>query len=151
MKAEISALLVHSRPSPLQGLEQALQGLAVKISQAQRISEVKGLLEVPEAPELVFTDTQLLDGTWTDVVRLGEAAAVPVNVIVVSRLVDVRFYVEVIEGGAFDFIAPPFEPSGLAHVVCCAAGNVLRRRDVQTHAGDHGQGTLALAVFPSGL
>jgi DNA-binding NtrC family response regulator len=150
MKAEISALLVHGRPSPLQGLEQALQILAVKTNQAQTISQAKQVLEVREPPELVFTDTQLPDGTWTDVVRLGEAAAVPVNVIVVSRLVDVRFYVEVIEGGAFDFIAPPFEPSGLAHVVYCAAGNVLRRRGVQAHAGDHGQGTLALAMPPSG-
>jgi len=151
MKAEISALLVHTRPSPVQGLNQALQSLAVKTSEAQTISEMKRLLEVPEPPELVFTDIQLPDGTWADVVRLGEAAAVPVNVIVVSRLVDVRFYVEVIEGGAFDFIAPPFEPSGLAHVVYCAAGNVLRRRDVQARAEDHGQGTLALAVPPSGL
>ena len=145
MKTEISALLLRSRSDPLQTLELALQGLSVKTSQASSCGEAQRRLEGSDPPELIFTDTQLLDGTWVDVLRLAERAATPVNVIVVSRLVDVRFYIEVVETGAFDYIAPPFEPSGLAHVVCCAAGNVLRRRSAQAQAEQTGQRSLTLA------
>lgn len=51
--------------------------------------------------------------------------------IVVGRIANVRFYVEVIEGGAFDFISPPFVGSDLAYVLRCAAKNVLSRRKVR--------------------
>jgi two-component system response regulator PilR (NtrC family) len=145
MKAEISALLLHSRSDPLHTLEPALQGLSVKTSQVPSCSEARRVLEGSNPPELIFTDTQLLDGSWMDVLRLAERVATPVNVIVVSRVVDVRFYIEVVEAGAFDYIAPPFEAFGLAHVVCCAAGNVLRRRSAQAQATQTGQRTLTLA------
>jgi DNA-binding NtrC family response regulator len=144
MKAEISALLLLGGSSPLHTLQLALQGLSVKTSQAASCNEARHALEGADPPELIFTDPQLLDGTWMDVLRLAERAATPVNVIVVSRLVDVRFYVEVVEPGAFDYIAPPFEPSGLAHVVYCAAGNVLRRRSAQAQTEQTGQRALTL-------
>jgi FixJ family two-component response regulator len=47
---------------------------------------------------------------------------------------DTKLYVSVIEGGAFDFMAPPFEALDLAHVVCCAADNALRRRQAATNS-----------------
>jgi FixJ family two-component response regulator len=77
---------------------------------------------------LVFTDTQLPDGTWADILATAEKAALPVNVIVVARVVDTRFYVETIESGAFDFVTPPFYPTDLAHVVRCACDNAIARR-----------------------
>lgn len=145
MKTAISALLLHGRSEPLQALQLALQDLSIRTSQASSCSEALQVLAGSNPPELIFTDTQLLDGTWVDAVRLAEKAPTPVNVIVVSRLVDVHFYIEVIEAGAFDYIAPPFEASGLAHVTCCAAGNALRRRSAQAHAHETGQGMLTLA------
>ena len=50
------------------------------------------------------------------------------NVIVVARVVDTRFYVEAIETGAFDFLAPPFTATDLAYVVRSALDNVTARR-----------------------
>lgn len=146
MNTGISALLLHVRSDLLQALQLALQDLSVKTSQASSCSEALHALAGSNPPELIFTDTQVLDGTWVDAVRLAEMAPTPVNVIVVSRLVDVHFYIEVIEAGAFDYIAPPFEASGLAHVTCCAAGNVLRRRSAQAQAQQTGQGMLTLAL-----
>ena len=77
---------------------------------------------------LVFTDTQLLDGTWADILAAAEKAAEPVNVIVVARVVDTRFSIEAIETGAFDFLAPPFVATDLAHVVRSALDNIVARR-----------------------
>ena len=77
---------------------------------------------------LVFTDTELPDGTWADILTVAERAACPVNVVVVARVVDTRFYVQAMEAGAFDFMVPPFNATDLTHVVRCAADNVLTRR-----------------------
>ena len=124
----LSVLLFHEPSSPLRALRQALRGQGVETREVQTCQETVRLLAGAEPPELVFTDTQLPDGNWADVVRLAEESPAPVNVIVVSRVVDVPFYVETLQSGAFDFIAPPFEPAGLAHIVRVAAGNVASRR-----------------------
>lgn len=147
MQEGISALLVHNRPDPMGGLKLALQGLSVEIRQAGSCQDALRWLEGSNPPELVFTDTQLPDGTWSDVVRVVGGAPVPTNVIVVSRGVDVRFYVETVEAGAFDFIAPPFEASELAHVLRCAAGNVRLRRQREAQAERSAQETLPLPAL----
>lgn len=134
MGEEIRALLLYSLRHPLAALRQALQGQGIKTVQARNCAEATCLLQKPGPPHLLFTDTQLPDGNWADAIRIAQKAADPVNVIVVSRLVDVRFYIEALQSGAFDFIAPPFEDSELAHVVRCAAGNVEARRHTKSKA-----------------
>ena len=124
-------LLVHNHDASLETLKHALHRQSMRTEHAQMCEEVALRLAGPEPPELVFTSTELPDGTWADIVRLAELAPIPVNVIVVSRLADIRTYIEVLQSGAFDFIAPPFEPTALAHVVSCAAGNVATRRSMQ--------------------
>jgi len=79
----------------------------------------------------VFTDTELPDGTWANILAVAERAARAVNVVVVAPVVDTRFYVETIQAGAFDFIVPPLNAADLAHVVRCAGDNVLSRRAAQ--------------------
>jgi two-component system response regulator PilR (NtrC family) len=91
---------------------------------------------------LVFTDLDLPDGNWPDIVRLAKGAAEPVNVIVVSRLVDIPLYIRAIEQGAFDYITPPFEPADLAYIIRCAASNVLLRREIEARARKSGQKSL---------
>ena len=51
--------------------------------------------------------------------------------IVVARVVDTRLYLDTIETGAFDFIAPPFVATDLQHVVRCALDNVAARRGIR--------------------
>lgn len=130
-KEKISALLVHRQPDPWRSLKLALEGQSIKTSRARTCREVSRRLERASPPHLVFTDTTLSDGTWAEVLSLAAKAPAAVNVVVVSRLVDVKLYVEAIERGAWDFIAPPFEAADLAYVVRCAWGNVLSRRDAQ--------------------
>jgi len=61
---------------------------------------------------------------------VDQAASAPaaVNVIVVSEVVDIALYLEVIQRGAFDFIVPPMSSPDFAHVVWSAVDNVLWRR-----------------------
>jgi len=49
-------------------------------------------------------------------------------VIVVARVVDTGLFLETIETGAFDFIAPPFVATDLEYVVRSALDNVAAWR-----------------------
>ncbi len=56
------------------------------------------------------------------------------KVIVVSRLIDTKLYVETMADGAFDFIVPPITRDELAHVLACAVDSVLNLRRTQAMA-----------------
>ncbi len=135
MAGQISAVLLLEKDlmSSLV-LRHELQALGVAIYPAGSCQEAAQLTATANPPELILTDLRLSDGTWEDVVRLAANAAVPVNVVVVSRLVDVRLYVDTLEKGAFDFITPPFEALELSHVLRSAAANVAARRDARLRA-----------------
>jgi hypothetical protein len=93
--------------------------------------EALPLLTGPNPPHLIFTQPQLPDGIWADVVSLAIEALKPISVIVVGRLADVWLYLQTITGGAFDFIVPPLTGYELTHVLRCAIESVLSRREVQ--------------------
>jgi DNA-binding NtrC family response regulator len=128
MSEKITVLLVHDNSETLISLRSALERQGVRVTQAESHAQAKRMLGDLDPAPLVFTDTQLPDGTWADILLAAEKAALPVNVIVVARVVDTRFYVEAIESGAFDFVTPPFHATDLAHVLRCASDNVIARR-----------------------
>ena len=131
MKEEISALLLHQPTESQRVLKQALEGRSIKVNWLQNYREALPLLRGADPPHLVFTEALLPDGTWVDVVKLALEAVEPVRVIVVSRLIDVRLYVQTMAGGAFDFIVPPMTSDELAHVLACAVDSVLKLRRTQ--------------------
>jgi DNA-binding NtrC family response regulator len=134
MKEEISAILLHQPTESQRQLKQTLENRSVKVSWLRNLGEALPLLKDANPPHLVFTEASLPDGTWTDVVKLALAALKPVKVIVVSRLIDMRLYVETMAAGAFDFIVPPVTGDELAHVLACAVESVLNLRRTHTMA-----------------
>jgi len=134
MRGTITALLIFHHTEPYNELEAALEKLAVRTGRARTLAEACHVLSTVNLPLLVFTESELPDGNWADVVSLSSRASSPVSVIVMGQETDTKLYVSVIEGGAFDFMAPPFEALDLAHVVCCAADNALRRRQAATNS-----------------
>lgn len=128
MEDPITALLAFTRPEPLHELKVALGHLRVESSTVRTCGEAALYLWSQDPPHLVFTETQLADGTWTDILHLAARALAPLSVIVVSPVVDVELYIRTIELGAFDFLVPPFRPEEVGHVVRTTAAYVLRRR-----------------------
>jgi DNA-binding NtrC family response regulator len=131
MPHRITALLVHHNSEIFITLKAALEHQGLRVAQAESRAQAKHAVGVQKPAPLVFTDTDLPDGTWADILALAGKAPLPVNVIVVARTVDTRLYIETLEAGAFDFIVPPFDATSLAHVVRCAADNVLMRRNAR--------------------
>ena len=134
MKEQISALLLHELGDSLAPLKEALEGQAMEVCWMRNCQEASTLLLGANPPHLVFTEALLPDGNWVDVVKLALGALKPVKVIVVSRLADIKLYVDTMVGGAFDFIVPPMTSDELAHVLACAMENVLNLRRTQAMA-----------------
>ena len=136
MQERITALVVHQNSETLVSLKSALERQGMCIIQADSRAQANRMLGGQSPAPLVFTETQLPDGTWADILADAGRAAQPVNVIVVARVVDTRFYLEAIQTGAFDFLAPPFVATDLAYVVRSAFDNVVARRSARLPAAN---------------
>lgn len=148
MTRRLTALLVQAQSESFDTLRRRLEAQAFQTVHAQNCREAKPILAGTHPPHLVFTDETLPDGTWADVTALVTKARVPVNVIVVGRAVDTRFYIEVIEAGAFDFVVPPFETADLTHVTRVAADNVIARREAKARTESSPQRALFSTLLP---
>jgi DNA-binding NtrC family response regulator len=127
MNNRLFALLLHDHSNTLESLRLALRDLSVETFSVETLEKARRLLPQTQ-PHLVFTDTSLPDGSWTDVINLAEKAGTPVNVIVVGGSNDMKLYISALERGAFDFVLPPFEHEPLDYVVHSASEDVARRR-----------------------
>ena len=129
------ALLVTNRSAWGSGLRALLESRGFAVYTALGCSEGALLFESPQPPHLVFTDSQLPDGTWADVLAAMRQSELPVNAVVVSPYVDVSLYLQVLEQGAFDFVVPPFRLEEIDHVIRNAMASVEFRRGAMK-AGD---------------
>jgi len=148
MTETISALMVHHNSETFSSLKALLERQGMRILQAGSHAAARRMLGGLNPAPLVFTDTQMPDGNWADILKVAEKAKRPVNVIVVARVVDTRFYVEAIETGAFDFIAPPFNATDLAYVVRSAVDNVITRRSSQNRSERQAEQSLLSETLP---
>jgi DNA-binding NtrC family response regulator len=95
-------------------LKSVLEEQGIRVVLAATCTEAQTLLE--QRPQLVFTAAAVPGGTWAEVLLAAQAAG-PLPVIVVSRYVDLKLYLNVLEAGGADFIVPPFVGLDVAHVV----------------------------------
>jgi len=127
MSERLFALLIHDGREPFEDLRRTLKDLSVETFSVETCQEARELIAQCK-PQLVFTENSLADGSWVSIQQMAEDADVPLSVIVVGS--DSRNYLSVMERGAFDFVAPPFEHEPLNCVVRCAAAEALRKREV---------------------
>ena len=128
MMEHLFALLVHDQPEPFESLKQALKDLSIETYSVETCKEAADLIAQCK-PHIIFTESALRDGSWVSILNLAEVSDVPLNVIVVGAIPDTRFYMSVMERGAFDFVAPPFEHEPLEFVVRSAELDARRRRE----------------------
>jgi len=110
-------LLVYDEAEPVHGVERIFQSRQIRFQRARNCYETRGVLRGPAAPDVVVTDIALPDGDWTDILRAANAAPARTPVIVASRSPDIKLYLDVLDGGAHDFVVPPFSSSGLIYII----------------------------------
>lgn len=133
MNEHLFALLIHAQTEPFESLRRVLRELNIETYRVETSREAHDLISQCK-PHMVFTERWLMDGSWLTISDMAEAANVPVSVIVVATVPDTRLYLSVMERGAFDLVAPPFEHEPLGFVVRSAALHAHRRREALAHA-----------------
>jgi len=130
MRETATALLIFHNTKPYNELDAALGKIAIPAERVKGLGEARRVLSRVNPPLLVFTESELPNGNWADVVSLVARTLLPVSLIVVGQEVDTNLYASVIEAGASDFIVPPFNAVELTHVVRCAADKAFAHREV---------------------
>jgi DNA-binding NtrC family response regulator len=120
MKTVRSVLLVHNEPDAFRGLEEMLHEQEIRTAQAHQCAEARSLLKETRPVDLVLTDVTLADGTWKDIIRMVRKSAKNTPVIVMSRVVSMKLYLDTQDAGAADFIVPPMAPRDLAYILTTA-------------------------------
>ena len=113
----IWALLVYDAEEPVRAAERILLDHGMAARRVRSCSAAHALLQESILPAVVLTDTCLPDGSWAGVLKAASAAWPSLPVIVVSRLVDIRLYLDALESGAYDFVVPPLTQSDWAHII----------------------------------
>lgn len=130
MGEKIKTLMIYDQRDPSEALLRVLRRLGMEVRHVHTFQEASLLLKQPGAAEMVFTDTDLPDGTWLDVLRQAQQHHEFLPVIVVSRIPDIDLYLEALESGAFDFVTPPFLTYDLADVTSAAMYRKLVVREM---------------------
>ena len=129
MSERLFALLIDDHSETFQSLRQALKALSVDTYSVDNLKDAQDLVAQCK-PQMIFTTSSVGDRSWMSIQRLAETANAPFSVIVVGAIPDTKLYLSVMERGAFDFIAPPFERESLNFVVCSAASQALRSKEL---------------------
>lgn len=135
---QVTAVVLFRVGNAVDQLKEALEGHSLQVRCLTTVKETLALLQAANPPHLVLTEGMLPDGTWADVVKQANGASQAVKVIVVSRVVDVRLYVDAMDGGAFDFIVPPFSGTKVDYAVNHAVEKVVNLRRAQAAAIERG-------------
>lgn len=128
MKHKAFALVAHELTEPCESLKPVLRRFGVDTFSVRRCADALRLLEQTH-PQLIFTDTQLPDGSWIDLVNIVEDAAIPICVIVVGSTKDPEMLQTASQNGAFSFISPPFDDESISRLVTRAMALVRARRE----------------------
>ncbi len=116
MQERCSVLWVSGEQRTDLALRKVLSDAGMGVRVAQSCAEVRQMLWDFGAPDVMFCDTSLPDGTWSDVLALASRGTCPIPVIVLSRVCDINLCIKVLEEGAVDFIVPPFYGSDISHL-----------------------------------
>ena len=98
------------------------------------VDEVRAAL-AQQAVHLVFCEHALPEGGFREVLRLAQVTGSGVPLVVSSLLGELEEYLEAMQLGAFDFIAPPYRPCEVKSIV----NSVRQNYSSQLMGGTHFQ------------
>jgi DNA-binding NtrC family response regulator len=116
------ALVAISDPENRETLVQILAACGLEPIFCSSPAEVRALLE-SEAPDVLFCDAAFAEGSFDDLPRALGSERLRTPVIVCSPLYDPAVYLDVMNRGAFDFIACPYRTDDVKWIL----GTAFRR------------------------
>ena len=125
----IQVLVVGSDVENRTALVDILEECGLEPVIASNVEETGNILARRPA-HVVFCEDNLSDGSFREILRLVKTTRPEIQVVVSSKLGDVEEYIEAMNLGAFDFIAPPYRDTDVVSVVDSACDRYrLKRKD----------------------
>jgi len=87
-----------------------------KLDTADHLQAAVALLQRHDT-SVVICERDLMPGTWTDILEHTSRQPHPPSVVVTSRLADERLWSEILNRGAWDLIAKPFDRTELVRSI----------------------------------
>ncbi|MGQ9635032.1 MAG: response regulator [Bryobacteraceae bacterium] len=112
-------LFISPRAEDVRTLSMMLDPSRVTIRHAAGLRQALELLAQQTFPA-ILTESHLPDGDWRDVVQYVRQNAKRTAVIVTDRFADVRFWIDVLEGGAYDLLPQPFYRAEVERILASA-------------------------------
>lgn len=114
-----AVLFVSPHRSDAGRIGEALAATELKLEHAGTLAEAGQRLKLGSF-RVVLTEAELPDGTWTDVMKLTcELGGYP-TIVVTHRLADDEFWAEVLNSGAYDLLAQPFDEGEVRRILANA-------------------------------
>ena len=127
MTPATEVLLISHHPGHGKLLSEMLRSVSISVEQVRRLKDARRRVH-RGAYSVVLTEASLPDGTWHEVVDLvGELNS---KVIVTHPHADPRLWVEVLNRGAYDFIAQPFAATEVQRILgnACSHDSLISKR-----------------------
>jgi DNA-binding NtrC family response regulator len=119
-----SVLFISPNNSDAEILSEMLGPAALRLDHAGRLEEARNMLA--EGPYgAVLTEAELPDGVWTDVIDLTYDLGVFPAVVVTRRTADDLFWAEVLNLGAYDLLAQPFDEREVRRILTNACSQAV--------------------------
>jgi DNA-binding NtrC family response regulator len=112
----VAVLFVSPHHADAAAIATILRPTALRLDHAATLQDARRLL-FENSYGAILTEAQLPDGAWTDVMELTFEARVFPAVIVTHPLADDRFWAEVLNLGAYDLLAQPFDQGEVRRIL----------------------------------
>jgi DNA-binding NtrC family response regulator len=124
MSNKLWTLLVSDTEEMVRELEGILREQGMETRHVRKCSEAYAALQEAILPTLVFSEASLPDGTWAEVLKATNGTRSSIPLVVISRIVDIRLYLDAMESGVHDLIVPPLSAPDIAYIVRSAIARV---------------------------
>ena len=109
-------LCISGHPEDARKLSEMLHSLPLILDQAGSVREGRVQLQ-QQTYDAVLTEAKLPDGNWLDVLHLVRESPREMAVIVTDPQADTRLWAEVLNLGAHDLLAQPFQEAEVRRIL----------------------------------
>lgn len=109
-------LVVEDDASLRRVLEKLLRRAGLEVVSAKDLGAARACIAAAR-PDVILLDIQLPDGSGLDLLQEVQESLPQTNVIVMTGMADLSVAVQAMQSGAYDFLAKPFDRTGILDVV----------------------------------
>lgn len=139
---EFPVLFISPDHAEAEALSEMLRPAALAMDHAACLEGARRMLGA-QTYRAILTEAELPDGIWTDVIDLTYELGVFPAIIVTRRTADDLFWAEVLNLGAYDLLAQPFDEKEVRRILTNAC--------LQFATRPVGKQTRRLKTIPAGL